>query len=55
MNPHDYVVHFVKPDIKIIVTALVGDVAVSIAVNKLEKIGVKPKLLECKVNWKRVD
>lgn len=54
MESRDYIVNFIEPDLKVIVNALVGDVAVSIAVNKLEKMGVKPGLLECKVNFWRL-
>lgn len=55
MNQYDYLIHFIEPNIKVIETACVGDVAVSIAIKKLEKMGVYPNLLECKINWKRAE
>jgi hypothetical protein len=55
MEQHDYLIHFIEPNIKVIETAMVGDVAVSIAIKKLEKMGVYPNLLECKINWKRAE
>jgi hypothetical protein len=55
MTPRDYLIHFVEPNIKVVETAIVGDVAVSIAIKKLEYFGICPSVLECKISWKRAE
>jgi hypothetical protein len=55
MKPHNYIVHFVEPNFKVRVEALVGEVAVNKAVKILEERGIRPSSLKCKVNFWRVD
>jgi hypothetical protein len=55
MKENIYAVHFVKPNIKCIQTAVLGEIAVEKAIKKLEKEGIKPSSLKCKINFWRVN